>query len=468
MLPAWTDRFLHWFTPYKDRRMLTLLALGFSSGLPAPLVFSNLSIWLRDVGVSRTDIGLFALAATPYAINFLWAPLVDRMRIPWFSARFGRRRGWALFTQCLLMLAIGLLALTDPAERLLLMAMAVLFVTFISATQDIVIDAYRIEVLEPHQYGSGSAAAIWGWHLGGTLVGGAGGLYLASSFGWNAAYLLLAGGVLIGMTAVLMSPEPNRAPPAETLAEEQRALAVLDRWEALPDTQRRVLGWLYVAILAPLMEFTRRQGWLLILIFIFVFKLGDALLGRMSGVFYRELGFSLTQIADVAKIYGLSANLIGIVIGGVLVARIGVLKALFLAGLATAATNLTYSWLAMSGMSYGVFVTAVASDNFTTGLVTVALVAYLSSLCNSAYTATQYALLASLANLARIWFSASSGWMVDSLDGDWAIFFVYCAVIALIGLPLLLVIMKYYPQPPQATVVQSASAEAEVVSQPMK
>lgn len=439
------SRLTPWLEAYRDRRMLTLLALGFSSGLPAPLVFSNLSIWLRDEGVSRSDIGLFALAATPYAINFLWAPLIDRLRLPWLTERFGRRRGWALMTQSLLILAIILLSYTNPSEGLWLMAAAVLFVTFISATQDIVIDAYRIEILELHQYGSGSAAGIWGWHLGGTLVGGAGGLYLAEAFGWNAAYLLLSVGVLIGMIAVLMSPEPKVMPPAETLAEEQRALALLERWTFLPEIPRRIVGWFYLTIAAPLLEFTRRKGWLLILIFIFVFKLGDALLGRMSGVFYRELGFSLSEIAEVAKVYGLTANLIGIVLGGVLVAKIGILKALFLSGLATAATNLTYSWLALSGQSTEVFIFAVASDNFTTGLVTVALVAYLSSLCNSAYTATQYALLASLANLARIWFSATSGFMVDALDGDWAVFFLLCAVIALVGLPLLLLIMRRYP-----------------------
>ncbi|MDR9467625.1 AmpG family muropeptide MFS transporter [Marinospirillum sp.] len=438
-----------WAAPYRDRRMLTLLALGFSSGLPAPLVFSNLSIWLRDVGVSRTDIGLFALAATPYAINFLWAPLIDRLRLPYFSARFGRRRGWALFTQLLLLTAIALLSLTHPEKNLHLVALGVLFVTFVSATQDIVVDAYRIEVLEPHQYGSGSAAAIWGWHLGGTLVGAAGGLYLADQFGWNMAYLLLACGVLVGMVAILSSPEPKRPPPAETLAEESRALAQLERWRELPAMLRHALGWIYISLIAPFAEFTRRKGWIWILVFIFVFKLGDALLGRMSGVFYRELGFSLTEIAEVAKIYGFAANILGIVVGGVLVARVGVLKALLFSGLATAITNLTYSWLAVSGQSWLVFIIALATDNFTTGLVTVAFVAYLSSLCNSAYTATQYALLASLGNLARIWLSASSGWMVDSLGGDWALFFILTAIIALIGLPLLWVLMKYFPAPLQ-------------------
>jgi len=207
-----------------------------------------------------------------------------------------------------------------------------------------------------------------------------------------------------------------------------------------------VLAWLYVAALAPFLDFMKRRGWLLILVFIFVFKLGDALLGRMASVFYREMGFDLVQIADVSKLYGLGANALGILIGGFIVYRLGTLKALFVGGLSAALTNLTYSWLAVSGQSMAVFVAAVVADNFTGGLATVAFVAYLSSLCNVAYTATQYALLSSLGNLARIWFSASAGAMVDGLDGDWATFFAITAGIALLGLPLLLIIMKLFPE----------------------
>lgn len=431
------------FAPYRDRRMATLLALGFASGLPAPLIFTNLSIWLRDAGVSRTDIGLFALVATPYAVNFLWAPLVDRLPLPWFTRRFGQRRGWALACQVLLMAAILVMAATDPAVALLPVALAALCVSFLSATQDIVIDAYRIEVLEPEQFAAGSAVAIWGWHLGGTLVGGAGGLYLAQMFGWHLAWLFLGLALTVGMLAVLLAPEPVRRPLPATLSldreREEAIRAGLGGWRG------RAAAWLYGAAMAPFAEFMRRRGWLLVLLFIFVFKLGDALLGRMSGVFYRELGFSLIEIADVAKVYGLGANVLGVLAGGVLCHRLGIFRGLLVAGLFAAVTNLTYSWLALSGMDRTVFILAVVSDNFTAGLVTVAFVAYLSSLCNVAYTATQYAMLASLGNLARIWLSAASGWMVDSLGGDWALFFAITALIALAGLPLLLVIMYRFP-----------------------
>ena len=440
------ERLRRLLEPYRDRRMATLLALGFSSGLPAPLVFTNLSIWLRDEGVSRTDIGLFAIAATPYAINFLWAPLVDRMRLPYFTARFGRRRGWALFTQLWLVAAILVLSRAQPSADLFVVAAAVLFVTFVSATQDVVIDAYRVDVLAPEQYGAGSAAAIWGWHLGGTLIGGAGGLYLAQFFGWNTAYLFLAGGVGVGMLAILLSPEPPFRPPADTVEHEARVADLLRRVAWLRGRLAGVTAWLYGAVVAPFVDFMKRRGWVLVLAFIIVFKFGDALLGRMSGVFYRELGFSLGEIAEVMKLYGFIANGIGVLAGGVLVARIGLFRALLLAGLLAAATNLTYAWLAASGNDPLVFRVAVIADNFTAGLATVAFVAYLSSLCNVAYTATQFALLASAGNLGRIWLSASSGWMVDALEGDWAVFFALTAGLALLGLPLLLLLMRRYPE----------------------
>jgi MFS transporter, PAT family, beta-lactamase induction signal transducer AmpG len=430
--------------PYLNRRMLTLLALGFSSGLPAPLVFSNLSIWLRDEGVSRTDIGLFALAATPYAINFLWAPLIDRLRLPLLTDRFGRRRGWALLTQMLLMAAILWMSFASPSAYLWMMAVATLLVTTASATQDIVIDAYRIDVLEPEQYGAGSAVAIWGWHIGGTLVGGAGGLILADLYGWQAAYQILALAIFVGVVAILMSPEPSRPIPVSVTAHEAEVRA---KMKAAPVSARTgaAFAWIYNAVIAPFAEFMRRDGWWLVLLFVFVFRFGDAMLGRMSGVFYRELGFSLTEIAEVSKAYGFAANMFGVFLGGILAARIGVLRALLIAGALTAATNLTYSALAIVGHAKWMLIVAVVSDSFTSGLVAVAFVAYLSGLCNVAYTATQYALLASLGNLSRIWLSASSGYMVDRLDGDWAVFFAITAVLALAGLPLLLWLMRRFP-----------------------
>lgn len=440
------DTLKRWVEPYLDRRMITLLALGFSSGLPVPLVFANLSIWLTDEGVSRTDVGLFAIAATPYAINFLWAPLVDKMRLPFFTARFGRRRGWALCMQMLLIVAILVMSAAQPSVNLFAVALSALFVTFVSATQDVVIDAYRVDVLEPEKFGAGSAAAIWGWHLGGTLVGGAGGLYLAQAFGWNTAYMLLAGCVTVGMAAVLMSPEPVYRPTRESVEHERAMRRTIHGIGWLGGRAAAAVSWLYTAVIAPFADFMKREGWWLVLLFIVIFKFGDALLGRMSPVLYRELGFSLGEIAEVMKIYGFIANGAGILVGGILAARIGIFRALLIAGLLSAGTNLAYAWLALAGQDMGVFAFAVISDNFTTGLGTVAFVAYLSSLCNVAYTATQYALLASFGNLGRIWLSATSGWMVDTLHGAWSLFFWLTSIIALLGIPLLLVLMYRFPQ----------------------
>src|SRR5690625_5164397 len=195
---------------YFRQPMLTLLFLGFASGLPAPLVFSNLSIWLRDEGVSRTDIGLFALVTTPYAINFLWAPLIDKLRLPFLTAWLGQRRSWILFTQLALLAAILWMGTFSPGEELMMVALSALFVTIASATQDIAVDAYRIDSLPTEQQGAGASVAIWGWHLGGTLVGGAGGLYLASAFGWHIAYWALGACLLTSMAAVLLGREPKR------------------------------------------------------------------------------------------------------------------------------------------------------------------------------------------------------------------------------------------------------------------
>ncbi|MDF1791719.1 MAG: MFS transporter [Thalassobaculaceae bacterium] len=429
---SWTDG----IRVYLDRRMLIILVFGFASGLPAPLVYSNLSIWLTDSGFSRASVGLFSLATTAYAINFLWAPLVDRLRLPILTERFGRRRGWALLTQIVLIMAIAFLGLTDPADNVSLVAMSCVFVAFVSATQDIVIDAYRVDILQPQEFGAGSAVAIWGWHIGGTLVGGAGGLYLADSLGWNATYLILACTLLIAVAATLLAPEPTPRDPLPGVIRDDRA----------PVMERAVI-WLRQALIDPFAEFARRDWWLLILVFVFVFKFGDALLGRMSFVFYRELGFELTQIADVTKVFGLVAVCFGVFAGGVLVKLAGVFWALLAGGLAAAATNLAYAYLAASGQDMTVFALAVIADNFTGGLATVAFVAYLAGLCNTAYSATQYALLNSLGNLARIWFASSAGVIVDSLGGNWGLFFTITAGLALLGLPLLLVLMWVMPDP---------------------
>ena len=431
---------------YFDRRIAVIFLLGFSSGLPAPLDFANLVIRLSDSGFSRTSNGLFALATLAFAVNFLWAPLVDRMGIRFLTPWLGQRRAWALASQFVLMAAIVWMGVLDPTSQLVWFAAATVAVSFASATQDVVIDAYRIEILEPEKYAAGAAAAVFGWHVGASVVGGAGGLYLVASFDWNVSYFVMAGMVSVGIITVLLCREPRREFSPELVAWEAAAADRIGQ-KLTSEFLRALAIKFHNAATAPFADFFRRGAGIAIVIlgFIVFYKLGDALLGRMAGVFYRELGFSHTDIADVAKLYGVVALIIGGLLGGILAGRFGLFRALLISGILMAATNLMFSWLATAGKDQAVFIIAVVSDNLTAGMATTTFVAYLSSLCNVAYTATQYALLASLGNLARILYAAASGFMVDRLGGDWALFFVITALAAIPGLLILLWLMRNFP-----------------------
>lgn len=408
-----------------------VLLLGIASGLPAPLIFGNLSIWLRELGVSRTEIGLLAFIATPYALNFLWAPLLDRTPPPFFR-RLGQRRGWALSLQCVLLCTIALWATRHPSEGLLAFAAMALLIATLSATQDIAIDAWRVDAIERERQGQAAAFATIGWHVGGTLLGGAGGLLIADALGWQAAWFFTGCALVLGMGGVLLAHEPR--PHAARSADESGAPSLM-----------RVLRGMVRAVALPLGELLKRRGVVLLLVFILVFRLGDAMLGRMAHVFYVDLGFQRAEIAEISKVYGLWANLAGVVVGGMLTRWLGLTRALFVSGFATAVTNLCYMWMATAGHERGPFILAVVADSFTTGLVTVAFVGFLSALCAREHAATHYALLASLGNLGRLWFAASAGWVVDSLDGDWATFFLWTAGVALLGLPLLVWLQRRSP-----------------------
>lgn len=416
-----------------SRDLVVVLLLGVASGLPSPLVFGNLSIWLRELGVSRTDIGLLAIAASPYALNFLWAPLLDRHRPPLF-ARLGQRRGWALSLQVALVASILLWSTRDPGDGLLMFATMALLIASLSATQDIAIDAWRIDAIARDRQGSAAAYATVGWHLGGTLLGGAGGLYIADAFGWGAAWRFTAVAMLIGMLGVLLAHEPER----ESAPEQQEGAQSSNPFKA---------AYLAIksALLEPARELLSRKGIYLLLFFIVIFRLGDAMLGKMAHVFYVDLGFQRAEIAEISKIYGLSANIAGVMLGGVVARWLGLTRALLLSGIFSASTNLTYMMMATAGHERGPFIFAVVANGLTTGLVTVAFVGFLSTLCARQHAATHYALLASLGNLGRLWFAAGAGWMVDKLDGDWSAFFVWTTVIALLGIPLLIILARKYP-----------------------
>lgn len=447
---------------YADRRVLSILFFGFASGLPLALTIGTLFMWLAEVGVNKTTIGLFALAGTPYTLKFLWAPLVDRMPIPYLTGWLGRRRGWILLTQLVLMATILGLGGTNPVAQPGLTAFLALSVAFWSATQDIAIDAYRVEILEERQYGAGAATIVLGYRIG-MLVSGAGALYLATYVSWSATYGIMAGFMIVGMVTVLLNPEPSVRKSRESVEQERRIAAYLESRPDLKGNKAKVLAWIYGAVISPFADFIGRRGWLVILLFILLYKFGDALAGVMTMPFYVELGFTKIQVANITKIFGMAAIIIGAVIGGVMVDRLGILKSLFVCGILQMFSNLMFAVLAMVGHDLRVLTLAIAVENLSGGMGTAAFVAYLSSLCNVAYTATQYALLTSFMAFGRTVLTSSGGWLADQMD--WVSFFVLTTVAALPGLLLLVGIARRFVAPTDG---QAVIAGAERKSSKLK
>lgn len=410
---------------YRRPRLIAVLLMGFSSGLPLALTFATLSFRLAEAGVSRTAIGLFALVGVPYSIKFLWSPLIDRMPVPLLTRRLGRRRGWALLIQPALALAILGLGVADPIAAPGLTALAALAVAFLSASQDIVIDAYRIELLRPEEQGAGAAATQWGYRFG-MLAASAGALYAASFGGWRFAYALMAALIGVGMAAVWFTPEPGGVRLPEPLPG-RTGLA-------------RAAAWLRRAVLAPFSDMLTRPGVVAILAFVILYKFGDALAGTMSNPLYVSLGFTKVEVANIGKLYGFAASLAGLALGGVAVLRLGVLRALLVCGVLQMLANLMYALQAWAGHDRAMLALTIGIENLTGGMGSAAFVAYLSGLCNIAFTATQYALLSSLAAVGRTTLSASGGALADALG--WGPFFVLSTAACLPGLALLVWIMR--------------------------
>ncbi|PWC37429.1 AmpG family muropeptide MFS transporter [Azospirillum sp. TSO35-2] len=433
-----TTRLASWgqaLAVYRDPRVLAILFLGFSEGLPLALTGATLNVWLREQGVSKTGIGLFALVTMPYALKFLWAPLIDRLRLPVVARLFGRRRGWALTAQAALIAALLGLGSTNPAADLWWTALCAVLVAFCSASQDIVVDAYRVEVLEERQQAAGAAVLVLGYRFG-MMAAGAGALYIAEFHGWRAAYETMAALVLVGMATILLCPEP-KAPPVN--ARERQIAEWLRARPHLSGRSGVVLAWLYGAVVAPFAQFMSRRGWIVILAFIASYKLGEVLAGVMSSPFYVDLGFSKAEIATVSKLFGLWATIAGGLLGGLLVGRVGVLRGLMIGGILQMVSNLGYVALAWTGNDVSMLAVTVAVENVCAGIATAAFVAYLSSLCDAAYTATQYALLSSLYKLGGDLFGASSGWLADRMD--WVSFFLLSMAGSLPALCLLVWLM---------------------------
>ncbi len=416
---------------YLDGRVIAILFLGFSSGMPLLLTFSTLSIWLAEEGISKSSIGLFALLATPYSLKFLWAPFIDKLRLPILTRWLGRRRGWAILTQLALVVGIVGLGGSDPVRDTWTMAAWAVFVAFASASQDVVIDAYRVEILEEQQYGAGSAMIVAGYRIG-MLASGAGALYLAEAVSWFWVYVAMAGLMGVGILTILLNPEPAGPVVAD------------------PSSDRPYpVQWLREAVFEPFAEFLVRGGWrpaLLILCFVVFYKFGDSLAGVMANPFYLEIGFTKSEIASISKIFGLAATLAGGFLGGLIVVRRGIMESLLWCGLLQMFSNLMFAIQAMVGHDVAMLSVTIAVENVAGGMGTASFVAYLSALCNIAYTATQYALLSSLMAVARTFLSSPAGFLADSTS--WVVFFLITTFAALPGLVLLWWLMRRKIVPP--------------------
>ncbi len=409
---------------YFDHRMLVMILLGFSSGFPLLLVFGTFNLWLKDAGVSLAAIGLFSLAKTPYSLKWVWSPLVDRVKLPLFN-RLGRRRGWALFAQLWLIAALWGMAVTNPALNPVQMACFAFLMTVASATQDIVLDAYRIESFSNREQGAGVAVFVLGYRLG-TIFSGAGALFMAAVMEWEDVYKIMTLGAVVGMMTILFSKEPKAE--KKTNKKPKRRFMI------------RVKDFLKTSVYDPFADFMKRPNWILILLFIFLYRMSDAYMGPMAYPFYDDMGFSKIQIASVTKIYGVGATIIGTIIGGLAVSRWGIVRSLFLCGVLQGLSNLVFVFQAYEGNNIYALMLTISVENISGGMGTAAFVAYLSSLCNLAYTATQYALLSSFMSLARDVFASTSGFLAGTVS--WAAFFVITALMSIPGLLILYYLIK--------------------------
>ena len=437
---------------YVKPRMARIFLLGIISGFPWVLIGSALSLWLREAGLSRGAVGWAGLIFAVYAVNFLWAPLIDRVQVPWLGARLGQRRAWIAAMQGVILVCLALWSLLEPTVHLAAAVAVGLVIALASATQDIAIDALRIEQVgeaEGASMAAGAATAVVGWWTGFKL-GGVAALKAAEMFQnagveayWQAAFLVLGGVVAACSVALaLFVPEDSGASRlAAQAATDERIAARLD----LMGGRGRAAAWLAGTVAGPFVSFFRRNGLAIaatVLGFIFLFKIGEAFLGRMSLVFCREIGFTKTDIALYAKGLGWVATVAFTVLGSFFAVRAGLVRAMFVSGAAMASTNLLFAALAWTGKSAALFAAAVVVDDLTSAFATVTFVAFISMLVDRTYTATQYALLASVGTAGRTLFAASSGALVDWLDGDWGVFFVITALMVIPSLACLWAIRR--------------------------
>ncbi|WP_061025809.1 MFS transporter [Bradyrhizobium sp. CCH5-F6] len=424
---SWRDSLAVYLQP----RVLIVLFLGFSSGLPLALSGSTLLVWMAEAGVDLGTIGLFALVGTPYTLKFLWAPLVDALHVPFFTRTFGRRRGWLVFSQLLLIGAILLLALTDPARSPLFVALGALLVATMSSTQDIVVDAFRVESLPESEQAAGMAAYVAAYRIG-MLISTAGALFIVTGFeaivprgaAWMWGYVVMAALVLIGTVTALAATEPAQSKRAEAATQSEDALT-------------RV----FHAAMGAFSEFlSRKEAWAA-LAFVVLFKFTDAFSGNMTVPFVIDIGFTRNDYAVIVKGVGIAATLAGGFAGGFVARRYSLATSLWIGGIVQAMSNLSFSWLAVVGVNEWALTLAITSDNFCNAIGTVIFVAYLSALCqNPLHTATQYALLTALAAVGRTYLSSGAGYLAKATG--WPMFFAISVLVAIPSLILLAYLQK--------------------------
>jgi len=400
---------------YQDSRVLVATLLGIASGTPIALIASTLSWWLDSVGVTLTTIGFFAYARSPYSFKFLWSPFLDKLKLPFFTKKFGQRRGWGIFIQIALIASIIGLGFSDPVADPWFTALMALSVGFFSASQDIIIDAFRIELFEKNEQEMGASAAAFGWRVGSLISGGVA-IALSRYMDWGWVYTAMSSLVVVGLVTFLMVSEKTLRHPE-------------------PKIKRSIKQWILHAVIEPIAEFMRRDQAILIIAFILVYKLCDAYIGMMSFPFYRRIGFDELQVFGIVKGVGTAATLAGFVAGGLMVSAYGLYRSLWIGGILQILSNFIFAWQAHVGADPWWLTVTITIENFTNALSLVAFTSYLSQLVNVTYTATQYALLTSFMAFPRDIITSSSGILADHTT--WVEFFMMSGLLGLPGLGLL-------------------------------
>ena len=440
MLDVKKQTFSETFSVYFDKRMLRILLLGAISGFPWVLIGSSLSLWLKEDGLSRSTIGWAGLIFAVYAFNYMWAPLIDRLQIPYLTKKIGHRRGWIVLMQLSILICLTMWSIINPTENLALVITIGLIIAISSATQDITVDALRIEQIgekENQSMAAGAAMAVVGWWSGYKL-GGVIALFTAEYFEnmgiadyWQTTFLILGVVVILMNIGLMFIHEPISLDRSQKQNETDQ---LIQNKLGSQNILTKVIAWISGTLGGPVVSFFKKNGFSIalgILGFVFLFKIGEAFLGRMSVIFYKEIGFSKGDIAIYSKTLGWITTVVFTLLGGLFVIRSGVIKAMFLAGILMASTNLLFTALAWTGKSELLFAFAVIFDDIAAAFATVAFVAFISLLVDRTYTATQYALLASIGTAGRTTLASSSGALVDWLNGDWGIFFILTAIMVI-------------------------------------